>query len=162
MRDHHQHHGHHGSAPPSLNRLAFSATAHCLTGCAIGEVLGLVIGTALGWGAGATIALAVVLAFFFGYLLTMLSLLRSGMGLRAAVGLALASDTASIAIMEVVDNAIMLAISGAMEAPLTSPVFWGSLAVALLIAAAFAFPVNRWLIQRNRGHALVHEHHGRR
>jgi hypothetical protein len=161
VQDHHQHHGQGGTAP-SLNRLAFSATVHCLTGCAIGEVLGLVIGTALGWGTGATIALAVVLAFFFGYLLTMLPLVRSGMAFGAALALALASDTASIAIMEVVDNVIMLAIPGAMAAPLTSPVFWGSLAVALLIAATFAYPVNRWLIQRNRGHALVHERHGRR
>ena len=154
---HHHPQGHHG---PSLNGTAWSATLHCLTGCAIGEVLGMVIGTALGWSAAATIALAVVLAFFFGYLLTMLPILRSGMALGAAVGLALASDTASIAIMEVVDNAIMLVIPGAMEAPLSSPLFWGSLAVALLIAATFAFPVNRWLIQRNRGHALVHRHHG--
>ena len=160
QHDHSQHHAHRGEASPSLNRLAFSATAHCLTGCAIGEVLGMVIGTALGWSAAATIALAVVLAFFFGYLLTMLPLVRSGMALGAAVGLALASDTASIAIMEVVDNAIMLVIPGAMEAPLSSPLFWGSLAVALLIAAIFAFPVNRWLIRRNRGHALVHLHHG--
>src|SRR3712207_3016441 len=154
-------HAHH--APPqhhgSLNRLAFSATVHCLTGCAIGEILGLVIGTALGWGNGATVALAVLLAFVFGYGLTMLPLLRHGLVLRSAVGLALASDTASITIMEVVDNAVMLAIPGAMDAPLSSPLFWGSLAAALVIAGAFAFPVNRWLIARGRGHALVHAHH---
>jgi hypothetical protein len=159
----HNHHGHHGhgtaATRQSLNRTALSATVHCLTGCAIGEVLGMVIGTALGWSAGATIALAVVLAFLFGYALTMLPLLRSGMALGTAVGLALASDTASITIMEIVDNAIMLVIPGAMDAPLSSPLFWGSLAVALLIAGAFAFPVNRWLIARGRGHALVHAHH---
>ncbi|HYK06543.1 MAG TPA: DUF4396 domain-containing protein [Gaiellaceae bacterium] len=143
----------------SLNRLAFSATAHCLTGCAIGEVLGMVIGTALGWGDYQTILLAVVLAFFFGYSLTMLPLLRSGLALAAAIPLALASDTISIAVMEVVDNAIMLLIPGAMEAGLTNLLFWGSLAIALLIAGAVAFPVNRWLIARGKGHAVVHEHH---
>ncbi len=158
---HHHHHGHTGAATtPSLNRTALSATIHCLTGCAIGEVLGIVIGTALGWGTGATIGLAVVLAFLFGYALTMLPLLRSGMALGTAVGLAFASDTASITIMEIVDNAIMLVIPGAMDAPLSSPLFWGSLAVALLIAGAFAYPVNRWLIARGRGHALDHAHHG--
>ena len=143
----------------SLNRLAFSATGHCLTGCAIGEVLGMVIGTTLGWSNAATIALAVVLAFFFGYALTMLPLLRSGLALSAVLPLAFASDTLSITIMEIVDNAIMLLIPGAMEAPLTSFLFWGSLAVALLIAGVAAYPVNRWLIARGRGHALVHNHH---
>jgi hypothetical protein len=153
-------HVHHHPASPSLNRLAFSATVHCLTGCAIGEVLGLVIGTALGWGNGATIALAVVLAFLFGYGLTMLPLLRGGLAFGAALSLALVADTASIAIMEVVDNAIMLVIPGAMHAGLDTALFWGSLAVALLIAGAAAFPVNRWLIARGRGHAVVHGHHG--
>ena len=143
----------------SLNRLAFSATAHCLTGCAIGEVLGMVIGTALGWGDWETIALAVVLAFFFGYALTMLPLLRSGIAFGAAVPVALASDTVSITIMEIVDNAIMLAIPGAMEAGLDNLRFWGSLAVALVIAGAAAYPVNRWLIARGRGHAVVHALH---
>jgi hypothetical protein len=143
----------------SLNRLAFSATVHCLSGCAVGEVLGMVIGTALGWSTGATIALAVGLAFFFGYAFTMIPLLRSGLAFGTVLGLALASDTASITIMEIVDNGIMLLIPGAMEAPLTSPVFWGSLAVALLIAGIVAYPVNRWLIARGRGHALVHNHH---
>lgn len=143
----------------SLNKVAFSATLHCLTGCATGEVLGLVIGTALGWGAGQTIALAVALAFLFGYALTMLPLLRHGMALGAALGLALASDTASIAIMEVVDNAVMLLIPGAMGAGLMSPLFWGSMAIALAVAGMFAFPVNRWLIKRGRGHAIVHAHH---
>jgi hypothetical protein len=120
----------------------------------------MVIGTALGWSAAPTIALAVALAFLFGYALTMLPLLRSGLAFRTAAGLALASDTASITLMEIVDNAIMLAVPGAMDAPLSSPLFWGSLAVALLIAGAFAFPLNRWLIARGRGHALVHAHHG--
>ena len=143
----------------SLNRVAFSATAHCLTGCAIGEVLGMVIGTALGWGNVATIALAVVLAFFFGYSLTMLPLLRSGMALAAVLPLAFASDTLSITVMEIVDNLIMLAIPGAMEAGLASVVFWASLAFALAVAFVAAFPVNRYLIARGRGHAVVHRHH---
>jgi len=147
-------------ADMNLNRVAFSATVHCLTGCAIGEVLGMVIGTALGWGDYETIALAVVLAFFFGYSLTMLPLLRGGLTLATAIPLALASDTISIAVMEIVDNAIMLWIPGAMEAGLTNLLFWGSLAVALLIAGAVAYPVNRWLIARGRGHAVVHAHHG--
>ncbi len=155
-------HSHADPAPAgsSLNRLAFSATAHCLTGCAIGEVLGMVIGTALGWGDYQTIALAVALAFFFGYSLTMLPLLRAGLALAAAVPLALASDTFSIAVMEIVDNAIMLIIPGAMEAGLANVLFWGSLAFALLVAGAAAFPVNRWLIARGKGHAVVHAHHG--
>ena len=159
--DQHAHHTNHGvpAGAPSLNRLAFSATVHCLTGCAIGEVLGMVIGTALGWSNGATIALAVVLAFIFGYLLTMLPLLRSGLALRAALGAALAADTVSITIMEIVDNAIMLLIPGAMHAGLDTFLFWGSLTAALLIAGVAAFPVNRWLIVRGWGHALVHGHH---
>ncbi len=143
----------------SLNMTAFSATLHCLTGCAIGEVLGMVIGTALGWSDFATIALAVVLAFFFGYLLTMLPLLRSGLALASALPLAFASDTLSIAIMEIVDNAIMLVIPGAMEAGLGSFLFWGSLAFALAVAFVVAFPVNRYLIARGLGHAVVHEYH---
>ena len=143
----------------SLNRVAFLATAHCLTGCAIGEVLGMIVGTALGWGDWETIALAVVLAFCFGYSLTMLPLLRSGLPLASVLPIALAADTVSIAVMEIVDNAIMLLIPGAMEAGLTNPLFWGSLAVALLIAGAAAFPVNRWLIARGKGHAVVHRHH---
>jgi uncharacterized protein DUF4396 len=143
----------------SLNRLAFSATVHCLTGCAIGEVLGMVIGTALGWSDLATIALAVVLAFFFGYLLTSLPLLRSGMPVREVAPIAFASDTISITIMEVVDNAIMLLIPGAMEASLDDIGFWAALAVALLIAGVAAFPANRWLLARGKGHAVVPHHH---
>jgi hypothetical protein len=140
----------------NLNALAFSATVHCLTGCAIGEVAGLAIGTALGFSNLGTIALAVVLAFFFGYGLTSLPLLRSGMTLGAVVPIAFASDTLSIATMEIVDNLIILAVPGAMEAGLDSLLFWGSLAGALLIAGAVALPVNRWLIARGRGHAVVH------
>src|SRR5919107_4732787 len=146
----------HGS---SLNRTAFSATLHCLTGCAIGEVLGMVIGSTLGWGNFATIVLAIVLAFFFGYGLTMLPLLRSGIALGAALPLAFTSDTLSITVMEIVDNLIILVIPGAMEAGLGSLLFWGSLAVALVIAFVAAFPVNRYLIARGKGHAVVHEYH---
>lgn len=143
----------------SLNRTAFSATLHCLTGCAIGEVLGMVIGTALGWGNFATIALAVVLAFFFGYSLTMIPLLRSGLALATTLPLAFASDTLSITVMEIVDNAVMLVVPGAMEAGLGSFLFWGSLAFALAVAFVAAYPVNRYLIARGRGHAVVHEYH---
>jgi hypothetical protein len=148
---------HHHAAPPSLNRTAWSATLHCLTGCAIGEVLGMVIGTALGWGNAATIALAVVLAFLFGYALTLRPLLK--MGFATAAKLALAADTASITIMEIVDNAIMLVIPGAMDAGLGSLLFWASLAFSLAVAAVAAFPVNRYLIARGKGHAVVHAHH---
>ena len=144
----------------SLNRTAFSATLHCLTGCAIGEVLGIVIGTALGWSTVATIALAIVLAFFFGYGLTMLPLLRSGIALGAALPLAFASDTLSITVMEIVDNLIIVVIPGAMDAGLGSLLFWGSLAFALAVAFVAAFPVNRYLISRGKGHAVVHKHHG--
>jgi Domain of unknown function (DUF4396) len=143
-----------------LNRLSLSATVHCLTGCAIGEVLGMVLATWWGWHDVASIALAVALAFFFGYLLTSLSLLRSGMTMRAAAPLAFASDTASIATMEVVDNLIMVLVPGAMAAGLGEPLFWGALAVALLIAGAVAWPLNGWLISRGKGHAVVHAHHG--
>ena len=139
--------------------MALSATLHCLTGCAIGEVAGVVIGTALGWSNGATIVLAIVLAFLFGYSLTMLPLLRAGLALATVLPLALASDTISIAVMELVDNAIILLIPGAMDAGLGDLLFWGSLVVALLIAGAVAFPVNRWLIDRGKGHAVVHQHH---
>jgi len=144
----------------SLNRTAFSATLHCLTGCAIGEVLGVVIGSALGWGTVATITLAIVLAFFFGYGLTMLPLLRSGMALGVVLPLALASDTLSITVMEIVDNLIIVVIPGAMDAGLGSLLFWGSLAFALVVAFVAAFPVNRYLISRGKGHAVIHEHHG--
>lgn len=153
----HASHDHH--APVSLNKTAFSATVHCLTGCAIGEVLGMVIGTAIGLSNIATITLAIVLAFIFGYSLTMLPLLRAGIAFGAAAGLAFAADTLSILTMEVVDNAIMVLIPGAMDAGLMSVLFWGSLVAALIIAGIFAYPVNRWLISRGKGHALVHSHH---
>jgi hypothetical protein len=144
----------------SLNRLAFSATAHCLTGCAIGEVLGLVIATALGWGNAASIAIAVVLAFIFGYSFTLVPLLGAGIVLGTAIGLALAADTLSIVVMEIVDNTIILLWPGAMDAGLVDLLFWGSLAASLAIAFAAAFPVNRALIARGRGHAVVHAHYG--
>ena len=156
----HSHHHHHGPLPTSgraLDGVAFSATLHCLTGCAIGEITGMVIGTALGFSDWGTVGLAVALAFLFGYTLTSYPLLRAGFALAAVVPIALATDTISIAIMEVVDNAIMLLIPGAMEAGLTNELFWASLSVALVIAGAAAFPVNRRLIQRGKGHAVLHE-----
>jgi hypothetical protein len=147
------------SGGTSLNRLAFSATVHCLSGCATGEVLGMVIGTALGLSNVSTIALAIVLAFLFGYGFTMVPLLKAGLAFGPVLQLALASDTVSITIMEIVDNAIMLLIPGAMHAGLDTILFWGSLTIALLIAGAAAFPVNRWLISRGKGHAVVQKHH---
>jgi hypothetical protein len=150
----------HETNQAQLTRLALSATLHCLTGCAIGEVLGMVIGTALGWSDLATIVLAVVLAFFFGYALTVGPVLRSGIPLRAAVGVALAADTVSITVMELADNAVILAVPGAMEAGLGNLLFWGSLAASLLVAFVVTVPVNRWLIGRGRGHAAVHQVHG--
>lgn len=152
-------HSNHHQEQTSLNRLAASATTHCMTGCAIGEVLGLVIATAAGWGNFATIALAIVLAFIFGYSLTMMPLLRSGLPFKGASKLALAADTASITVMEIVDNLIMLIIPGAMMAGLGDWLFWMSMAIALAIAWVAAFPVNRWLIKRGLGHAKVHEQH---
>jgi hypothetical protein len=137
--------------------MALSATLHCLTGCAIGEVLGMVIGTWLGFSELGTVALAVVLAFLFGYALTSLPLLRGGLPLAVVVPIALAADTLSIAVMEVVDNAIMLAVPGAMEAGVGSVLFWGSLSFALVVAGAVAYPVNRRLIARGKGHAVVHQ-----
>ncbi|WP_329792050.1 DUF4396 domain-containing protein [Lentzea sp. DG1S-22] len=150
----------HTGGQTGLTKLAVSATLHCLTGCAIGEVLGMVIGTALGWSNLATIALAVALAFVFGYALTIRPVLRSGLPLRAAIGVALAADTVSIAVMEVVDNGVMLIVPGAMEAGLASWLFWGSLAFALAVAFVVTVPVNRWLISRGKGHAVVHQYHG--
>ena len=143
-----------------LNSLALMATVHCLTGCAIGEVAGMAIGTALGLSNFETIVLAIVLAFLFGYGLTSLPLLRSGMALGAVIPIAFASDTLSIATMEVVDNLIVLTIPGAMDAGLDSLLFWGSLAFALVVAGLVALPVNRWLIARGKGHAVVHQAHG--
>jgi hypothetical protein len=143
----------------SLNRVAFSATVHCLTGCAIGEILGMLIGNALDLPAGATVALSIVLAFVFGYSFTSLPLLRTGMTLAVVAPLALASDTLSITLMEIVDNSIMLAIPGAMGAGLDEPKFYLFLALALVIAGAAAFPLNRWLIARGKGHAVIHSQH---
>lgn len=145
---------------PSAPRLAFSATLHCLTGCGIGEVLGLVLATALGWHDLPSILLAVVLAFIFGYGLTLRPLLAGGMSFAQAARLAFAADTLSIIVMEIVDNAIILVIPGAMDAGLISLLFWGSLAFALIVAFAVAFPVNLWLIRQGKGHAVVHSHHG--
>lgn len=158
---HHGHHGHERMAPEStsLTRTALMATLHCLTGCTIGEVLGMVIGTALGWTNWPTVALAVTLAFLFGYGMTLWPLRRASMAWRTALGLAFASDTLSMTTMEIVDNGVMLVIPGAMEAGLPDPLFWGSLIVSLILAGAAAFPVNRWLIARGKGHAVVHGKH---
>jgi hypothetical protein len=150
-------HAHHHDRHDASVHVALSATLHCLTGCAIGEVLGMVIGTALGFSDLGTIVLAVALAFLFGYALTSLPLLRSGMALGAVIPIALASDTASITIMEIVDNLIMVLVPGAMEAGLDNVLFWGALSVALVVAGVFAFPLNMWLIGRGKGHAVVHE-----
>jgi hypothetical protein len=161
---HHHHHAGQGLPPAhaaseSLNRIALVATVHCLMGCAIGEVAGLLIGTALGWGNAATIALAVALAFVSGFGLTAVPFLRRGYKIAAALRIALAADAASITIMEIVDNALMLAIPGAMDAPVDSLHFWASMAVSLAVAGVAAYPVNRWLIARGKGHAVAHAHH---
>ncbi len=159
MTDHVRTHEEASGSSSSVTRLALSATVHCLTGCAIGEVLGLVIGLWFGWSNTASILVAVVLAFLFGYSLTLWPLLASGMAFRTAMGLALASDTLSITVMEIVDNVVVLVIPGAMDAGLSSPLFWGSLALSLALAFVAALPVNRWLISRGRGHARVHAYH---
>ena len=155
----HTHDGH-GAMPTSggaLTRVAVDATLHCLTGCAIGEILGMLIGTALGFSNLTTIVLSVLLAFAFGYGLTSLPLLRAGLMFSAVIPIALASDTLSIATMEVVDNAIIVAVPGAMDAGLGQLLFWGSLAFSLVVAGAFALPVNRWLLARGKGHTAVHQ-----
>jgi hypothetical protein len=163
MEAHAEHHHHElpteGSA---LSAVALSATLHCLTGCALGEIAGMVIGTALGFSDWGTVGLAVVLAFLFGYTLTSFPLLRAGLALSAVVPIALATDTVSIAVMETVDNALIVLIPGALEAGVGDLLFWGSLSVALVVAGVVAFPVNRWLIARGRGHAVLHQsgHHG--
>ena len=140
-------------------RTAISATLHCLTGCAIGEVLGMVLATWWGWGDVASIALAVTLAFFFGYLLTMTGLLRAGLTFTAALPIAFAADTISITVMEVVDNAVLVSLPGVMEAGLGDVRFWAALAFALAVAFVVTVPINRWMIGRGKGHAVVHEHH---
>jgi hypothetical protein len=152
-------HTHSAPTGSALTRLAVSATLHCLTGCAIGEVLGLVLATWWGWSNGPSIALAVALAFVFGYSLTIWPVLRSGLSVGSAVRIALAADTVSILTMEIVDNAVVLAVPGAMDAGLTSPLFWGSLVASLVIAFLVTVPVNRALIARGKGHAVVHAHH---
>ena len=159
MTDHDSHQAHSRSDRVSIWRSAVQATLHCLTGCAIGEVLGMVLATALGFGNAASIALAVALAFFFGYALTIGPVLRAGLGLRRAAGVAFAGDTISIATMEAVDNAFILVVPGAMAAGLVDALFWWSLALSLVIAFVITVPVNRWLIARGRGHAVVHELH---
>jgi hypothetical protein len=138
---------------------AAQATLHCLTGCAIGEVLGMVIGTALGLHNAATIVLSIALAFVFGYALTMRGVLRAGVGPRQALRIALAADTVSILVMEIVDNSVIVAVPGAMDAGLTSALFWGSLAFSLVVAFVLTTPVNRWMIGRGQGHAVVHAYH---
>ncbi|MFN8193561.1 MAG: DUF4396 domain-containing protein [Nocardioidaceae bacterium] len=154
----HDAHAHHDLG--SLNAMAASATLHCLTGCAIGEVVGLVVGTAAGLTNAATIAISVALAFVFGYTLSAMPLLRSGLALRRALGIVLVADTLSILTMEVVDNLVVAVVPGAMDAGLVNPTFWVSMALALVAAFAAAYPVNRALLRRGQGHALTHEFHG--
>ncbi|GAA2470384.1 DUF4396 domain-containing protein [Terrabacter carboxydivorans] len=154
---HHDHHAGHGGS--GLGSMAASATLHCLTGCAIGEILGLVVGTAVGLGNGQTIALSIALAFVFGYTLSSLPLLRGDLTLGVALRLVLAADTVSILTMEVVDNIVMAVISGAMNAGLVNAVFWVGMSISLVAAFAAAYPVNRYLLARGKGHALAHEHH---
>jgi uncharacterized protein DUF4396 len=154
------HAGHPTGPGPASWAMAASATLHCLTGCAIGEVLGMVIGTSVGLSEWATVALAVALAFVFGYALTMRGVLRAGLPFRRALRVALAADTISIAVMEVVDNAVMLSVPGAMEAGISGALFWLALAGALAVAFVVTLPINRWMISRGRGHAVVHGLHG--
>jgi hypothetical protein len=160
MHHPHEHAGGGGNAM-SLNRTAASATAHCLTGCAIGEVAGMVLGTSLGWTNVTTIVVSVVLAFVAGFALTALPFLRRGYAVADAARIAFAADAASITVMEIVDNLVMVLIPGAMDASPASLLFWVSLALSLVLAGVVAFPVNRWLIARGRGHALVHARHAR-
>ena len=143
----------------SLNRAALSATLHCLTGCAIGEVLGMVLAAAFGWGGAVSIAVSVALAFFFVYSLTLAPVVRGGVPLRRALRLAVASDTLSIGTMEAVDNAFVALVPGALAAGLVDGLFWWSLGLSLVIAFVVTVPLNRWLIARGRGHAVLHEHH---
>ena len=155
-----EHHAHdHSPEGAELTRTAISATVHCLTGCAIGEVLGMVLATAFGWGNGLSIAASISLAFVFGYALTSIPLFKAGLSMRQVVGLALAADTFSIATMELLDSLTILIVPGAMDAGLGDVLFWGSLAGALFIAFWAAVPVNRWLIARGKGHAVVHAYH---
>ncbi|BCJ55432.1 hypothetical protein Asp14428_69070 [Actinoplanes sp. NBRC 14428] len=160
--DHEPHTHHHPPASATGTTTwaaAATATLHCLTGCAIGEVLGMVIGTAAGLHNAATVLLSVTLAFVFGYALTMRGVLRAGVDLRTALKVALAADTVSIAVMEVLDNTVIVAVPGAMDAGLGSLLFWGSLAGSLVVAFLLTTPLNRWMISRGRGHAVVHRYH---
>jgi hypothetical protein len=159
VADHAGTHAHAAAGSDSLTRSAASATLHCLTGCAIGEVLGMILATWWGWGNFASIVLAIVLAFFFGYSLTIGPVVRAGVPFRRALPVAFASDTASISVMEIVDNAFILIVPGAIDAELGDALFWWSLGVSLIIAFAFALPLNRWLIARGKGHAVVHAYH---
>jgi uncharacterized protein DUF4396 len=156
----HAEHAHHAAEGAGVSwRTAAQATLHCLTGCAIGEVLGMVIGTSAGLHDGVTVALSVALAFFFGYALTMRGVLRAGLPLRRALKVALAADTVSIAVMELIDNSVMVAVPGAMDAGLTAALFWGALAFSFAAAFVVTLPLNRWMIGRGRGHAVVHGLH---
>ncbi|WP_181704163.1 DUF4396 domain-containing protein [Chthonobacter albigriseus] len=156
----HHHSGHHGhGGADSLNRTAFLATLHCMTGCAIGEIAGMVIGTSLGWSMWETVALAVVLAFITGFALTMRPLLKGGIAFVPALKIAFAADFVSVTVMEIVDNAVMMSIPHAMHAGPTTLLFWGSMAVALAVAVVVVFPINRWMIARGKGHAVVHAYH---
>ncbi|MFB7593294.1 DUF4396 domain-containing protein [Streptomyces sp. NPDC056160] len=161
--EHAHHHAHHhsaaGQAGPTSWRMAAQATLHCLTGCAIGEVLGMVIGTAAGLHNAATVVVSVALAFVFGYALTMRGVLRAGVPLRQAVKVALAADTVSILVMELIDNTVMVGVPGAMDAGLADALFWVSLVLSLVLAFLLTTPVNRWMIGRGKGHAVVHAHH---
>lgn len=175
---HHEHHEHHGQGhddghadqsahaghaahypAPVGWAMAARATLHCLTGCAIGEILGMVIGTALGWGNAGTMVLAIVLAFFFGYTLTLRSVLKAGVDVRTAFRVALAADTLSIAVMELIDNGVIVLWPGAMDAQLADTLFWGALALSLAVAFVVTTPVNKWMIGRGKGHAVVHRYH---
>lgn len=178
-QQHHEHHEHHGQGhggsshadhsahaghaahPPGRVgwAMAARATLHCLTGCAIGEILGMVIGTALGWGNTETMVLAIVLAFFFGYTLTLRSILKAGVDFRTAFRVALAADTLSIAVMELIDNGVIVLWPGAMDAQLADALFWGALALSLAVAFVVTTPVNKWMIGRGKGHAVVHRYH---
>ncbi|GLX36628.1 DUF4396 domain-containing protein [Streptomyces lavendulae] len=159
--EHHEH-GHHGRHDDHATAgwgMAARATLHCLTGCAIGEVLGMIIGTALGWGNAPTMVLAIVLAFFFGYALTLRGVLAAGVDLRSAVRVALAADTLSIAVMELIDNGVIALWPGAMDAQLSDALFWAALAISLALAFVVTTPVNKWMIGRGKGHAVVHRYH---
>ena len=161
QHDAHTEHTHH--TPEDHGRVSWAmaaqATLHCLTGCAIGEVLGMVIGTALGWGNVPTMVLAIVLAFFFGYSLTLRGVLRAGVDFRTAVRVALAADTLSIAVMELIDNGVIVLWPGAMDAELADALFWAALGISLVVAFVVTTPVNRWMIGRGKGHAVVHQYH---